>query len=228
MERRSDRVGRSAAAMSPAPAARCYACRCLACEAQRAAQLYGSGLSVALRRARQRLDKALKAAEVREAAELAEVERLEFKQATKRAGCRLEPAPRTLSPRARVCTSSCSCWTNHPPPPPPAGSTAAQQKTPGVQAGGTNAKDPGVQAGAKTKTPGVQAGGSRHATGHTTTKRGHGLRHGPASRSRVWCGYSINYNFKSHHFIIISPRCVRGLRVSALLSGLGFVSATDH
>ena len=174
MERRSDRVGRSAAAMSPEPAARCYACRCLACEAQRAAQLYGSGLSVALRRSR-RLDKALKAAEVREAAELAEVERLsllEFKQAGKRAGCRLEPAPRTLSPRARVCTSSCSCWTNHPPPPPPAGSTAAQQKTPGVQAGGTNAKDPGVQAGAKTKTPGVQAGGSRHATGRTTTKRG--------------------------------------------------------
>ena len=154
MERRSDRVGRSAAAMSPEPAARCYACRCLACEAQRAAQLYGSGLSVALRRSR-RLDKALKAAEVREAAELAEVERLsllEFKQAGKRAGCRLEPAPRTLSPRARVCTSSCSCSTleetNHPPPP-PAGSTAAQQKT-----------------------PGVQAGGSRHATGRTTTKRG--------------------------------------------------------
>ena len=125
-------------------------------EAQWAAQLYGSGLSVALRRSR-RLDKALKAAEVREAAELAEVERLEFKQATKRAGCRLEPAPRTLSPRARVCTSSCSCSTleekNHPPPPPPAGSTAAQQKTPGVQAGGTHAKDPGLQAGAKTKDP---------------------------------------------------------------------------
>ena len=56
MERRSDRVGRSAAAMSPEPAARCYACRCLACEAQWAAQLYGSGLSVALRRSR-RLDK---------------------------------------------------------------------------------------------------------------------------------------------------------------------------
>ena len=145
--------------MSPEPAARCYACRCLACEAQWAAQLYGSGLSVALRRSR-RLDKALKAAEVREAAELAEVERLsllEFKQAGKRAGCRLEPAPRTLSPRARVCTSSCSCSTleetNHPPPPPPAGSTAAQQKTPGVQAGGTKAKDPGVQAGAKTEDP---------------------------------------------------------------------------
>ena len=69
--------------MSPEPAARCYACRCLACEAQWAAQLYGSGLSVALRRSR-RLDKALKAAEVREAAELAEVERfslLEFEQA---------------------------------------------------------------------------------------------------------------------------------------------------
>ena len=96
MERRSDRVGRSAAAMSPEPAARYYACRCLACEAQRAAQLYGSGLSVALRRSR-RLDKALKAAEVREAAELAEVERLsllEFKQAgVPGAGSSLRLAP---------------------------------------------------------------------------------------------------------------------------------------
>ena len=58
--------------------------------------MYGSGLSVALRRSR-RLDKALKAAEVREAAELAEVERLsllEFKQAgVPGAGSSLRLAP---------------------------------------------------------------------------------------------------------------------------------------
>ena len=60
--------------MSPEPAARCYACRCLACEAQWAAQLYGSGLSVALRRSR-RLDKAIKAADqVRRWGDIVELE----------------------------------------------------------------------------------------------------------------------------------------------------------
>ena len=74
----------------------------------------------------------------------------------KRAGCRLEPAPGTLSPRDRVCTSSCSCSTVEEPSSSTTGGgqhTAAQQKTPGVQAGGTHAKDPGVQAGAKTEDP---------------------------------------------------------------------------
>ena len=157
MERRTDSGAQCGGNVTGAGST-CYACRCLACEAQRAAQLYGSGLSVALRRSR-RLDKALKAAEVREAAELAEVERLEFKQATKRAGCRLEPAPRTLSPRARVCTSSCSCWTNHPPPPPPAGSTERHSKRPpGCKPGAQTQKTPGCKPGQRPRPPGCKPG----------------------------------------------------------------------
>ena len=66
----------SAAAMPRAPAAHRSACRCLACEAQRAAQLYGPRQRrEALRRSR-RFHKAVKAAEAQEADELALAERL--------------------------------------------------------------------------------------------------------------------------------------------------------
>ena len=86
----------------------------------------------------------------------------------KRAGCRLEPAPGTLSPRDRVCTSSCSCSTVEEPSSSTTGGgqhTAAQQKTPGVQAGGIHAKDPGVQAGAKTEDPRGASRGQCDAAG---------------------------------------------------------------
>ena len=113
----------------------------------------------------------------------------------KRAGCRLEPAPGTLSPRDRVCTSSCSCSTVEEPSSSTTGGgqhTAAQQKTPGVQAGGTHAKDPGMQAGAKTEDPrGASRGQSSCDRRTTNDDQAWGMACAMAPHPGHGCGVGI-------------------------------------
>ena len=111
----------------------------------------------------------------------------------KRAGCRLEPAPGTLSPRDRVCTSSCSCSTVEEPSSSTTGGGhhSGTAKDPrGASRGHTRKRPRDASRGKDRRPPGCKPGAvlMRPSNDQRRPSLGHGLRHGPASRSRVWCG----------------------------------------